>query len=61
MGTLYDLKCTHCGYSYSARYGSGCADFDDNAILKRKFEEGKAEPGFQSIYDAIKDNKRITT
>ena len=54
MGKFYDVKCTHCGYSYRATYGGGRAD-NDTIILKRMFEEGKAEKGLQGIYDALRN------
>ena len=54
MGKFYDVKCTHCGYSYRAHYGGGRID-DDSVILKRKFEAGKAEKGLQGIFDALRN------
>ena len=53
MGTLYNVKCTHCGYSFEARYGGG-RNCDDTLLLKKRFEEGKAEKGLQGIFDALR-------
>ncbi len=53
MGKFYDVKCTHCGYTFRAKYGGGRAN-DDSLALKRKFEEGKAEKGLQGIYDSLR-------
>lgn len=54
MGTFYDVKCPNCGYSFRAKYGSGRIN-DSSVILKRKFEEGKAEKGLQGIFDALRN------
>ena len=54
MGKFYYVKCTHCGYSFRAIYGGG-RSYDGTLILKRKFEEGKAEKGLQGIFDALKN------
>ena len=53
MGKFYDVKCTHCGYSFEAKYGGG-KNYDDTLRLKKRFEEGKAEKGLQGIYDALR-------
>ena len=54
MGKFYNVKCTHCGYSFKATYGGGRHGDDDTVMLKMKFEEGKAEKGLQGIFDALR-------
>lgn len=54
MGKLYNVKCTHCGYSFRAEYGDERAK--DNIVnMKREFEEGKAERELQGIFDALRN------
>ena len=55
MGTFYDIKCTHCGYSFRATYGGGRHVDNDIVTMKRQFEEGKAEKGLQGIFDALRN------
>ncbi len=55
MGTFYEVKCAHCGYSFRATYGGGRRSDDDTLMLKIKFEEGKAEKGLQGIFDALRN------
>ena len=55
MGSFYNFKCAHCGYSFEAKYGNGYESEKENLAIKNIFEKGRADKRLQGIFDTLRE------